>query len=368
MAENIKFISLENLGLYDEKSKALMDAKDAEILEQAKAHAEDLSDIYDAAGSAATAESNAKAHAEEKVGELATYVGTIPEGYAQETVIAYINKKAEETLSAAHGGSSETAASVKQALETYKAENDPKVAALEGDVAAIKGDYLKASDKEALQNSIDGVAEDVATIKGDYLKAADKSELQGDLESVYKQFPRLLERRRQIAGTLSGGEQQMLAVGRALMSRPKVMMMDEPSLGLAPIIVKGIFDIIKEINTDDDDMNSFLFRLGCYPGEPITLISKKKKSCIVVIKDGRYTEFIESYTNKTYPEGDFVDTNGKILDKCYGENGFGYDPIFVVGDRTSAEMSPAEKDALSHRGNALRVFSKDLAAYLAQNK
>ena len=68
------------------------------------------------------------------------------------------------------------------------------------------------------------------------------------LERVYEQFPRLKERRRQVAGTLSGGEQQMLAVGRALMSRPKVIMMDEPSLGLAPIIVKGIFEIIKEIN------------------------------------------------------------------------------------------------------------------------
>ena len=69
-----------------------------------------------------------------------------------------------------------------------------------------------------------------------------------DLEKVFAQFPRLKERRRQVAGTLSGGEQQMLAVGRALMSRPKIIMMDEPSLGLAPIVVKGIFDIIKEIN------------------------------------------------------------------------------------------------------------------------
>lgn len=69
-----------------------------------------------------------------------------------------------------------------------------------------------------------------------------------ELDKVYAQFPRLAERRRQIAGTLSGGEQQMLAVGRALMSRPKIIMMDEPSLGLAPIVVKGIFDIIKEIN------------------------------------------------------------------------------------------------------------------------
>ena len=76
----------------------------------------------------------------------------------------------------------------------------------------------------------------------------DKQEYAKNLEMVYEKFPRLEERKSQIAGTLSGGEQQMLAVGRALMSRPKVIMMDEPSLGLAPIIVRGIFDIIKEIN------------------------------------------------------------------------------------------------------------------------
>ena len=76
----------------------------------------------------------------------------------------------------------------------------------------------------------------------------DKSELEGDLESVYKQFPRLLERRRQIAGTLSGGEQQMLAIGRALMSHPKLLMLDEPSMGLAPILVEQIFDIIRQLN------------------------------------------------------------------------------------------------------------------------
>lgn len=74
------------------------------------------------------------------------------------------------------------------------------------------------------------------------------STIEGNLEHVYELFPRLKERRKQVGGTLSGGEQQMLAVGRALMSRPKVIMMDEPSLGLAPIIVRGIFDIIKEIN------------------------------------------------------------------------------------------------------------------------
>jgi len=75
-----------------------------------------------------------------------------------------------------------------------------------------------------------------------------KDDLSGDLAWVYELFPRLKERSWQLAGTLSGGEQQMLAVGRALMSRPKLMMMDEPSLGLAPIVVQDIFSIIKEIN------------------------------------------------------------------------------------------------------------------------
>ncbi len=75
-----------------------------------------------------------------------------------------------------------------------------------------------------------------------------KDSLDEDIKWVYDLFPRLKERSWQLAGTLSGGEQQMLAIGRALMSRPKLIMMDEPSLGLAPIIVQGVFEIIKEIN------------------------------------------------------------------------------------------------------------------------
>ncbi len=68
------------------------------------------------------------------------------------------------------------------------------------------------------------------------------------LSDVYKRFPRLQERRRQVAGTLSGGEQQMLAMGRALMSRPRLLMLDEPSMGLAPILVEQVFDIIRELH------------------------------------------------------------------------------------------------------------------------
>ncbi len=82
---------------------------------------------------------------------------------------------------------------------------------------------------------------------GAYLRK-DKDGIEQDIQWVYELFPRLQERSWQLAGTLSGGEQQMLAVGRALMSRPKLMMLDEPSLGLAPLVVQDIFAIIREIN------------------------------------------------------------------------------------------------------------------------
>jgi branched-chain amino acid transport system ATP-binding protein len=77
-----------------------------------------------------------------------------------------------------------------------------------------------------------------------------KQEIEADLDRIYKLFPRLKERRSQVAGTLSGGEQQMLATGRALMARPRILLMDEPSMGLAPVLVELIFDTIQQINKE----------------------------------------------------------------------------------------------------------------------
>jgi branched-chain amino acid transport system ATP-binding protein len=84
---------------------------------------------------------------------------------------------------------------------------------------------------------------------GAYLRR-DRKEIRGDLERVFKLFPRLLERETQLAGTLSGGEQQMLAIGRAMMTRPRLLLLDEPSLGLAPVLVETIFQVIGELNQE----------------------------------------------------------------------------------------------------------------------
>ena len=128
-----------------------------------------------------------------------------------------------------------------------------------------KGGSIKYDDTELIGKSIPSIIEtgiihvpegrrvfpDMTVLEnlkiGAYLRN-DKDEIEKDIKWVYELFPRLEERNWQLAGTLSGGEQQMLAVGRGLMARPKVLMMDEPSLGLAPIVVQGIFDIIREIN------------------------------------------------------------------------------------------------------------------------
>jgi branched-chain amino acid transport system ATP-binding protein len=119
----------------------------------------------------------------------------------------------------------------------------------------------------------------------------DRAEIEKDMKHVFELFPRVEERRSQIAGTLSGGEQQMLAMGRALMARPKVVMLDEPSLGLAPILVDTIFAVIKEINSD---------------GTPVLLVEQNASKALgaahrayvletgVVAKEGTGKELLES--------------------------------------------------------------------------
>jgi branched-chain amino acid transport system ATP-binding protein len=108
---------------------------------------------------------------------------------------------------------------------------------------------------------------------GAYLRNA--GEAAGDLEHVYDLFPRLLERESQRAGTLSGGEQQMLAVGRALMQKPKLIMMDEPSLGLAPKIIQDIFSIIKKINSE---------------GIPVLLVEQNSNAALKIANRGYVIE------------------------------------------------------------------------------
>ena len=119
--------------------------------------------------------------------------------------------------------------------------NNQDITSLTPDQIVAKGVTLVPEGRRVFPDMT--VAENLAI--GAYLR---KDDTMQDLNRVYDLFPRLKERSWQLAGTLSGGEQQMLAVGRSLMSHPELIMMDEPSLGLAPLVVKGIFDIIKEIN------------------------------------------------------------------------------------------------------------------------
>ena len=126
----------------------------------------------------------------------------------------------------------------------------------------------------------------------------DKNEIEASLQTVYKRFPRLEERKNQLAGTLSGGEQQMLAMGRALMSRPKIILMDEPSMGLSPIFVNEIFDIIKEVSAG---------------GTTVLLVEQNAKKALSIAERAYVLE-----TGKIVLEGDAKELmNDESVKKAY---------------------------------------------------
>ena len=126
----------------------------------------------------------------------------------------------------------------------------------------------------------------------------DKQEIEETLKTVYKRFPRLEERKNQLAGTLSGGEQQMLAMGRALMSHPRIILMDEPSMGLSPIFVNEIFDIIKEVSAS---------------GTTVLLVEQNAKKALSISDRGYVLE-----TGKIVLEGRSEDLlNNDSIKKAY---------------------------------------------------
>lgn len=134
---------------------------------------------------------------------------------------------------------------------------------------------------------------------GAYLRK-DTAEIKNDINKIYARFPRLKEREKQMAGTLSGGEQQMLTIARALMSRPKLILMDEPSLGLAPIIIKEVFDIIKEINRE---------------GIPILLVEQNSKAALSIADRGYVLETGEIVMDEK--AGDLLN-NEKVIKSYLG--------------------------------------------------
>jgi branched-chain amino acid transport system ATP-binding protein len=167
--------------------------------------------------------------------------------HALKGVSLEINEGEIVTLIGANGAGKSTL------LKTISGLLKPKKGEISFEGGSIAGKVAQAVVKKGISHVPEGrrifagmtVEENLEL--GAYLRK-DKQGIREDFEKVYQLFPRLLERKKQQAGTLSGGEQQMLAMGRALMARPRLLLLDEPSMGLAPLLVKTIFEIIREIN------------------------------------------------------------------------------------------------------------------------
>ncbi|MFP7298511.1 ABC transporter ATP-binding protein [Neobacillus niacini] len=179
-----------------------------------------------------------------KIEDINVYYGNI---HALKGVSLDINQGEIVTLIGANGAGKSTL------LKTISGLLKPKNGNILFEGQSISGKVAQSIVKQGLSHVPEGrrvfanmsVEENLEL--GAYLRK-DKQGIKEDFEKVYHLFPRLLERRKQLSGTLSGGEQQMLAMGRALMARPKLLLLDEPSMGLAPLLVKTIFRIIEEIN------------------------------------------------------------------------------------------------------------------------
>jgi branched-chain amino acid transport system ATP-binding protein len=179
-----------------------------------------------------------------KIDDINVYYGNI---HALKGVSLEINKGEIVTLIGANGAGKSTL------LKTISGLLKPKNGDILFQGQSISGMVAQGIVKQGLSHVPEGrrvfanmtVEENLEL--GAYLRK-DKQGIREDFEKVYQLFPRLLERRKQLSGTLSGGEQQMLAMGRALMARPQLLLLDEPSMGLAPLLVKTIFRIIEEIN------------------------------------------------------------------------------------------------------------------------
>ncbi|QGQ48467.1 ABC transporter ATP-binding protein [Metabacillus sediminilitoris] len=181
-----------------------------------------------------------------KVNEIDVFYGNIQ---ALKGVSLEVNEGEIVTLIGANGAGKSTL------LKTLSGLIKPKSGSIEYLGSSISGKQAQSIVKAGISHVPEGrrvfanmsVEENLEL--GAYLRK-NKNEIRKDFEKVYSLFPRLHERRKQLSGTLSGGEQQMLAMGRAIMAKPKLLLLDEPSMGLAPLIVKTIFQIIEEINRD----------------------------------------------------------------------------------------------------------------------